>query len=68
MTSPARRQRLSRVIAAAVAAARGPSAGSIDLRVGGVSGEVGAVLNAALQMAYESAVLGFARTVVAESA
>ena len=56
------------MIAAAVAAARGPSAGSIDLRVGGVSGEVGAVLNAALQMAYESAVLGFARTVVAESA
>jgi hypothetical protein len=69
LASPTKRQSVSRAIADAVAAARGPpSSGSGDLRNGGFPGEAGAVLNAALRLGHEAAVLGSARIVIADGA
>lgn len=66
--SATKRQRVSRDIAAAVAAARGPPNGNAGRGDGGTADVAGATLNAALRMGHEAAELGYARVVVAEGA
>jgi len=69
LSSPSKRARLSRDIAAAAAAARklgavgtGGRAHNLD---GGASGETGAPLNAALRLGYEAVSLGYSRVIMA---
>ena len=69
LSSPSKRARLSRDIAAAAAAARklgavgtGGRAQNLD---GGASGETGAPLNAALRLGYEAVSLGYSRVIMA---
>lgn len=68
LASPKKRQLLSRAIAAAVTAARGPSNSFADRRDGGADDVAGAALNAALRLGQEAAALGYPRAVVAEGA
>ena len=68
LASASKRQRVSRDIAAAVTAARGPPNGNAGRGGGGAADVAGAALNAALRMGHEAAELGYARVVVAEGA
>ncbi len=63
LSSPANRERLSRHITAATALVGNSAVGRDD----NAAGETGVSMNAALRLAYEAAMLGYARVLVAES-
>jgi hypothetical protein len=62
LSSPANRERLSRRITSATEFVGSSAAGRDD----NAAGEIGASMNAALRLAYEATMLGYARVLVAE--